>query len=73
DREEESIEKEPLEEPKKVGWLEESKEKVDSDLLSDARSRPGPAESVTLAKAKSNPSATQHKFISSFTLTRCYR
>ncbi|GJT40090.1 hypothetical protein Tco_0939955 [Tanacetum coccineum] len=43
DREEESIEKEPLEEPKKVGWLEESEEKVDSNLLSDARSRPGPA------------------------------
>ncbi|GKA92331.1 putative reverse transcriptase domain-containing protein [Tanacetum coccineum] len=44
-------------------------EEVDSDLLSDARSRLGPAESVTLAKAKSNPSEAQHKFIPSFTST----
>ncbi|GJZ89009.1 putative reverse transcriptase domain-containing protein [Tanacetum coccineum] len=41
--------------------LEESEEEADSDLLSDARSRPGPAESVTLVKANSNPSEAQHK------------
>ncbi|GJY01948.1 retrovirus-related pol polyprotein from transposon TNT 1-94 [Tanacetum coccineum] len=45
DPEEEPIEEEPLDEPKKEGLLEESEKEVDSDLLSDARSRPGPAES----------------------------
>ncbi|GJW69419.1 putative nucleotidyltransferase, ribonuclease H [Tanacetum coccineum] len=41
-----AIEEEPLEEPKKEGQLEESKKEVDSDLLSDACSRPGLAESA---------------------------
>ncbi|GKA42250.1 putative reverse transcriptase domain-containing protein [Tanacetum coccineum] len=45
DSEEEPIEEEPLEEPKEKGYLEESEKETDSDLLSDARSRPGPAES----------------------------
>nr|GEU49735.1 hypothetical protein [Tanacetum cinerariifolium] len=41
----EPIKEEPLEEPKEEAYLEESKEEADSDLLSDARSKPGPAES----------------------------
>ncbi|GJU44998.1 hypothetical protein Tco_1202264, partial [Tanacetum coccineum] len=45
DPEDESIEEEPLEEPKEERQLEESQEVADSDLLSDAHSRPGPAES----------------------------
>nr|GEU94751.1 hypothetical protein [Tanacetum cinerariifolium] len=43
--EEGPIEEEPLEKPKEEGYLEESEEEADSDLLSNARSRPGPAES----------------------------
>ncbi|GJV52901.1 uncharacterized mitochondrial protein-like protein [Tanacetum coccineum] len=39
------IKEEPLEEPNEEGWLEESKKEADLDLLSDARSRPGSAES----------------------------
>ncbi|GKC80283.1 hypothetical protein Tco_1131057 [Tanacetum coccineum] len=45
DPEDESIKEEPLEEPKEEGLLEESQEEADSDLLSDAYSMPGPAES----------------------------
>ncbi|GJQ91448.1 putative reverse transcriptase domain-containing protein [Tanacetum coccineum] len=45
DLKEEPIEEEPLEEPKEEGYLEESENEVDSGLLSDSRSRPGPAES----------------------------
>ncbi|GJT62016.1 putative reverse transcriptase domain-containing protein [Tanacetum coccineum] len=45
DPKDESIEEEPLEEPKEEGQLEESQEEADSDLLSDARIRPRPAES----------------------------
>ncbi|GKC13823.1 hypothetical protein Tco_1010605 [Tanacetum coccineum] len=45
DPEEEPIKEEPLEELKEDGYLEESEDKADSDLLSDARSRPRPAES----------------------------
>ncbi|GJX65601.1 hypothetical protein Tco_0299944 [Tanacetum coccineum] len=45
DLEKEPIEEEPLEEPKEEGQLEESKKEADSDLLLDARSRPGLAES----------------------------
>nr|GEW04081.1 reverse transcriptase domain-containing protein [Tanacetum cinerariifolium] len=41
----EPIEEEPLEEPKEEGHLKESQEEADSKLLSDARSRPEPAES----------------------------
>ncbi|GJS89490.1 putative reverse transcriptase domain-containing protein [Tanacetum coccineum] len=41
--EEEPIKEEPLEEPKEEGWLEELEKEADSDLLSDARSRLGPA------------------------------
>ncbi|GJY68607.1 hypothetical protein Tco_0471589, partial [Tanacetum coccineum] len=43
DPEEEPVEEEPLEEPKEEGWLEESEKEANSDILSDARSRPGPA------------------------------
>nr|GEY50020.1 hypothetical protein [Tanacetum cinerariifolium] len=45
-------------------------EEVDPDFLSDAHSRTGPAESVTLVKARSNPREAQHKFISSVISTR---
>ncbi|GJR85354.1 putative reverse transcriptase domain-containing protein [Tanacetum coccineum] len=45
DPEEEPIVEEPLEEPKEEGNLEDSEEESDLDLLSDARSRPGLAES----------------------------
>nr|GFB48382.1 hypothetical protein [Tanacetum cinerariifolium] len=45
-------------------------EEVDPDFLSDAHSRTGPAESMTLVKARSNPSEAQHKFISSVISTR---
>ncbi|GJT31014.1 hypothetical protein Tco_0911289 [Tanacetum coccineum] len=38
------IYEDPFEEPNEEGKLEESREEDDSDLLSDARSRPGPAE-----------------------------
>ncbi|GJS79803.1 hypothetical protein Tco_0729684 [Tanacetum coccineum] len=44
DLEEEPIEEDPLEEPKEEGWLKELEKEADSDLLSDARSRPGPTE-----------------------------
>ncbi|GJT97186.1 putative reverse transcriptase domain-containing protein [Tanacetum coccineum] len=53
--------------------VEESEEEADSDLLPDARSRPGPAESGDLAKANYNPSEAQHKFIPSFTSTLTLR
>ncbi|GJZ26480.1 hypothetical protein Tco_0570733 [Tanacetum coccineum] len=52
DPEEEPIKEEPLEEPKEEGWLEESEKEADSDLLSDARSRPGPAKLVYSCESK---------------------
>ncbi|GJS18734.1 hypothetical protein Tco_0413206 [Tanacetum coccineum] len=52
DSKEEPIEEEPLEEPNEEGWLEESEKEADSDLLSDARSRPGPAESSDSCEGK---------------------
>ncbi|GJZ06008.1 hypothetical protein Tco_0539801 [Tanacetum coccineum] len=55
DLEEEPIEEEPLEEPKKEGWLEESHEEADSDLLSDARSRSGLAKSGDSCESKVKP------------------
>nr|GFB77260.1 hypothetical protein [Tanacetum cinerariifolium] len=55
------FEKDPLEELKEEGKLEESEKETDLDLQSDARRRPGPTES--------NPSEAQHKFISYFTST----
>ncbi|GJV30868.1 putative reverse transcriptase domain-containing protein [Tanacetum coccineum] len=45
DPEEEPIVEEPLKEPKEEGKLEDSEEEADLDFLSDARSRPGLAES----------------------------
>ncbi|GJU56055.1 hypothetical protein Tco_1229769, partial [Tanacetum coccineum] len=77
DSKEEPIEEEPLEEPNEEGYLEESDKEADSDLLSDARSRPRPAESGDSCEGKvkpkkSNPSEAQHKFIPSFTSSRCY-
>ncbi|GJW80094.1 hypothetical protein Tco_0144069 [Tanacetum coccineum] len=77
DSKEEPIEEEPLEEPNEKGYLEESDKETDSDRLSDARSRPGPAESGDSCEGKvkpkkSNPSEAQHKFIPSFTSSRCY-
>ncbi|GKD61224.1 hypothetical protein Tco_1298733, partial [Tanacetum coccineum] len=50
-----AIKEEPLEEPKKEGQLEESKKEVDSDLLSDACSRPEPAESGDSYESKFKP------------------
>ncbi|GJV77648.1 hypothetical protein Tco_1509232, partial [Tanacetum coccineum] len=55
DPEVEQIKEEPLEEPKEEGQLEESEEKADSDLLSDARSRPGPAKSSDSYESKFKP------------------
>ncbi|GJT52155.1 hypothetical protein Tco_0978312 [Tanacetum coccineum] len=55
DPEEEPIEEEPLDEPKEEGLLEESEKEADSDLLSDARSRPGPAESSDSCESKVKP------------------
>ncbi|GKA61207.1 hypothetical protein Tco_0760614, partial [Tanacetum coccineum] len=55
DPEVEQIEEEPLEEPKEEGQLGESGEKADSDLLSDAHSRPGPAESGDSCESKVKP------------------
>ncbi|GKC81570.1 hypothetical protein Tco_1137287 [Tanacetum coccineum] len=51
----EPIEEESLEEPNEEGQLEESKKEADSDLLSDARSRPGPAESGDSCEGKVKP------------------
>nr|GEZ11495.1 hypothetical protein [Tanacetum cinerariifolium] len=59
DPEEEPIMKEPIEEPKEEGKLEDSKEEVDLDLLSDARSRPGPTESGDSCKSKVKPKRGQ--------------
>ncbi|GKA56606.1 putative reverse transcriptase domain-containing protein [Tanacetum coccineum] len=57
-----SVSKDPEEEPNEEEALEEPKEEgLD------------PQSQVTLAKAKSIPSEAQHKFILSFTSTRCYR
>ncbi|GJX83968.1 hypothetical protein Tco_0333449 [Tanacetum coccineum] len=58
DPKKESIEKEPLMELKEIGKLIACRMLV---VGLDPRSR------VTLAKAKSNPSEAQHKFIPSFT------
>ncbi|GKG44661.1 hypothetical protein Tco_0486099, partial [Tanacetum coccineum] len=55
DPKEESIEEDPLEEPKEEGKLEESEEEANSHLLSDARSRPGPAESDDYCESKVKP------------------
>nr|GEU50402.1 reverse transcriptase domain-containing protein [Tanacetum cinerariifolium] len=55
DLEDESTKEEPLEEPKEKGYLEESQEEADSDLLSDARSRRLLAKSGDSCEAKSNP------------------
>ncbi|GKA10885.1 hypothetical protein Tco_0690318, partial [Tanacetum coccineum] len=46
--EEEPIKEDPLEELKEEELLEESEEETDSDLLSNAHSRPGPVDSATL-------------------------
>ncbi|GKB60072.1 hypothetical protein Tco_0916258 [Tanacetum coccineum] len=55
DCQEELIEEEPLEEPKEEELLEVSKEEANLDLLSDARSRPGPAESGDSCESKFKP------------------
>ncbi|GJT81923.1 hypothetical protein Tco_1056265 [Tanacetum coccineum] len=55
DLEDEPIEEEHLEEPKVEGLLEESENEADSHLLSDARSRPGPAELGDSCERKFKP------------------
>ncbi|GJX85316.1 hypothetical protein Tco_0336090 [Tanacetum coccineum] len=55
DPEEEPIVEEPLKEPKEEGKLEDSEEEADLDLLSDARSRPGLAESGDSCESKVKP------------------
>ncbi|GJT81259.1 hypothetical protein Tco_1055601 [Tanacetum coccineum] len=52
---EEPIKEEPLEEPKEEELLEESKEEAELDLLSDARSRPRPAELGDSCESKVKP------------------
>ncbi|GJT42628.1 putative reverse transcriptase domain-containing protein [Tanacetum coccineum] len=52
DPEKEPIEEEPLEEPNEEGYLDESENETDSDLLSDAHSRPGPAKSRDSCESK---------------------
>ncbi|GKF07576.1 hypothetical protein Tco_0041800, partial [Tanacetum coccineum] len=63
DPKEEPIEKEPLMELKEIGLLIARRMLV---VGMDPWSR------VTLAKAKSNSSKAQHKFIPSFTSSQCY-
>nr|GEY81281.1 hypothetical protein [Tanacetum cinerariifolium] len=58
---EEPIEEEPLEEQNEEGQLEESEKEADSDLLLDARSRPGLANSDDSCKSKVKPN--QHVVI----------
>ncbi|GKC74417.1 putative reverse transcriptase domain-containing protein [Tanacetum coccineum] len=50
--EEEPIEEKPLEEPKEEELLEESEEETYLYLMSDARSKPGPAESGDSCESK---------------------
>nr|GEX34153.1 retrotransposon protein, putative, Ty3-gypsy subclass [Tanacetum cinerariifolium] len=60
DTKEEPIEEEPFERPKEKRVVEESEYEVDSDLLSDARSRPGPAESGDSCESKSKEEHEVH-------------
>nr|GEX20119.1 putative reverse transcriptase domain-containing protein [Tanacetum cinerariifolium] len=55
DSEEEPIKEEPFEGTNGGKVVEESEKEVDSDLLSDARSRPGPAESGDSCESKVKP------------------
>ncbi|GJR90763.1 hypothetical protein Tco_0214774 [Tanacetum coccineum] len=52
---EEPIKEEPLEELKEEELLKESEEEIDSDLLSNARSRPGPADSGNSCESEVKP------------------
>ncbi|GJW29647.1 hypothetical protein Tco_0046522 [Tanacetum coccineum] len=73
DQEEEPIEEEPIEEPKEEGLLEESEELSTQISCRIPVAGLDPRSLVTLVKAKSNQSEAHHKFILSFTSTRCYR
>nr|GEW63938.1 putative reverse transcriptase domain-containing protein [Tanacetum cinerariifolium] len=68
-RKEEPTKEVPLEEPKEEGWLEESDKEVDSDLLLDARSRPGPAKLGDSCESKPRVHETDIPKIAS--RTRC--